>query len=239
MADEQYHEFHLEGKQLVFLFMAAMAVVVVSFLFGVMVGRGVQATDADLAAAAGPLEGSTTAAAPPSGSLDLSAPADEGTTEGTPSADTLTYFERLNSPAPVAETLVREPEPQRAAAPPPPPAPPVPAPEPGSGPQRAPDAPEVAARTSVPPTAAARPAASIGEPAGTGFMVQVMSVTERSDAETVAKRLASKGYPSFVQPTSDGHFRVRVGKYPDRGEAESVARRLEREEKYKEPWVVR
>jgi cell division protein FtsN len=66
-----------------------------------------------------------------------------------------------------------------------------------------------------------------------------MSVTSRAEAETVALRLASKGYPSFVQPTSDGRFRVRVGKYPDRREADVIARRLEREEKVHEPWIDR
>jgi hypothetical protein len=38
MADEQFHEFHLDGKQMVFLFMATTVVAVVIFLCGVMVG---------------------------------------------------------------------------------------------------------------------------------------------------------------------------------------------------------
>src|SRR5689334_11195476 len=43
MADEPFHEFHLDGKQMVFLFMASTVVAVVIFLCGVMVGRGVRA----------------------------------------------------------------------------------------------------------------------------------------------------------------------------------------------------
>src|SRR5690349_22958481 len=43
MSDEQFHEFHLDGKQMVFLFMASTVVAVVIFLCGVMVGRGVRA----------------------------------------------------------------------------------------------------------------------------------------------------------------------------------------------------
>jgi hypothetical protein len=40
--DDGFHEIQLNGKQLVFLFMAATVVSVVIFLCGVLVGRGVQ-----------------------------------------------------------------------------------------------------------------------------------------------------------------------------------------------------
>src|SRR6185503_4550276 len=43
MADEGVHEIQLNGKQLVFMFMAVTVVAVVIFLCGVMVGRGVRA----------------------------------------------------------------------------------------------------------------------------------------------------------------------------------------------------
>src|SRR5688572_25867201 len=52
MTDEQFHEFHLDGKQMVFLFMASTVVAVVIFLCGVMVGRGVRASKAVQAAEA-------------------------------------------------------------------------------------------------------------------------------------------------------------------------------------------
>ena len=41
--DDGFHEIQLNGKQLVFLFMAATVVSVVIFLCGVLVGRGVKA----------------------------------------------------------------------------------------------------------------------------------------------------------------------------------------------------
>ena len=47
MSDEGFHEIQLNGKQLVFLFMAATVVSVVIFLCGVMVGRGVRAQQVD------------------------------------------------------------------------------------------------------------------------------------------------------------------------------------------------
>ena len=43
MSDEGVHEIQLNGKQLVFMFMAVTVVAVVIFLCGVMVGRGVRA----------------------------------------------------------------------------------------------------------------------------------------------------------------------------------------------------
>src|SRR5688500_20144033 len=41
--DDAFHEIQLNGKQLVFMFMAVTVVAVVIFLCGVMVGRGVRA----------------------------------------------------------------------------------------------------------------------------------------------------------------------------------------------------
>jgi cell division septation protein DedD len=79
------------------------------------------------------------------------------------------------------------------------------------------------------------------EPAGNGYVVQVTATRTRTEADAVAKRLSSKGYPTFVMPVGGagaGLFRVRVGKYNDRREAESISRRLEKEEQFK-PWITR
>jgi cell division septation protein DedD len=68
----------------------------------------------------------------------------------------------------------------------------------------------------------------------------VAATKQRSEADSIARRLTGKGYPAFVTTPTSGPtmFRVRVGKYKDRREAETVARRLEREEQFK-PWVTR
>ncbi len=42
MADESFREIQLSGKQLIALFMAAAVVLIVTFLSGVLVGRGVR-----------------------------------------------------------------------------------------------------------------------------------------------------------------------------------------------------
>ena len=64
-ADDGLHEIQLNGKQLVFLFMASTVVAVVIFLCGVMVGRGVRAQrpalEAAVEAATDPTSGATSA----------------------------------------------------------------------------------------------------------------------------------------------------------------------------------
>ena len=248
MADEGYHEFHLEGKQLAFLFMTAAAVVVVSFLVGVMVGRGVQTTRAELSELVAAETVGESAVEAGGRASDPAAP-DLTASAGAARQDEFSYYERLNRSTPPRETLreaapVREPEPvpppnvpaetssRAAATPPSPAAKPVPARVPPARPPAPAPAPEPAARPAAPPSAAS-------EPAGNGFVVQVLFVTTRDQAETARRTLASKGYPAFIQPTPDGRYRVRVGRYPNREEALAVARRLETEEKYNKPWVDR
>jgi cell division septation protein DedD len=232
MADDGIHEIQLNGKQLVFLFMAVTVVAVVIFLCGVMVGRGVR-----VPRAGEPAEVSAAASVDPTAQTQSPTPAPSATapTEGTPPvvAETLTYAERLEDSGPAPERL-RESSDTAPAPTPPPPAPEPPSPSTRNG----------VSRTSAAAAPATEPAASapaMPEPAGSGFVVQVAAVRARAEAETIARRLAAKGYPSFVTTPGTGAanvFRVRVGKYPDRREAETVAGRLEKEEQFK-PWITR
>ena len=71
--------------------------------------------------------------------------------------------------------------------------------------------------------------------------MQVAAVTNRTEADAIAKRLAGKGYPTFVTTPGNGApkmFRVRIGKYPTRREAETIAARLEKEDQFK-PWITK
>jgi len=215
MADEAFHEIQLNGKQLVFLFMAATVVAVVIFLCGVMVGRGVRTQPAGSTADAG-----VEAASDPTANLqaaphyDESAPAATATTsDAAPSGEEqLTYPDRLADPTAPQETLTAE--------------------APKS------DVP-VARKAPVAPEPAAPSATRV--PSGDGFTVQVAAVKARSEADTIAQRLARKGYQSYVIAPAAGApavFRVRVGKYKERKDAESVAGRLAKEEQFK-PWITR
>jgi len=283
MSDEGFHEIQLNGKQLVFLFMAGTVVAVVIFLCGVMVGRGV------------PTGTGSASDAPEQAGLDPTAALQESpaaqTVAGSGNApvtaqETLTYPSLLEDRNPPAETLRPPVEPAAGV---PAPAAVRPAPVPGGPPpsreasadrsqasgQRRINASAAAAKPAVaakpaavapkPATVAPKPAVApapavaptpaaapkpvaaapktppadvaLAEPPGNGFVVQVAAVRQRTEANTIAHRLSTRGYPAFVT-TAGPNFRVRVGKYTDRREAESVAGRLEKEEQFK-PWITR
>jgi cell division septation protein DedD len=257
MTDEGLREFQLNGKQLVFLFMAATVVAVVIFLCGVMVGRGVPAragASADVSEQA-----SLDPTAPPTTPSDqVARPIDTTGRDPVTAGLILTYPGLLSGEgggadtlAPVSEAaaevrdptalspVVEAPRPVAAAKPavvakpeviPSPTRPATPAASPAPAPRTA-DAP----RPSAP--APAGVAGNLAEPEGDGFVVQVAAVRQRTEANSIARRLSGKGYPAFVT-TAGANFRVRVGKYRDRREAETVAKRLEQEERF-EPWVTR
>jgi DedD protein len=220
MSDDQFHEFHLDGKQMVFLFMASTVVAVVIFLCGVMVGRGVRASRVvePVEASAAVDGGDPTAAATRSTELP---PPDPGAASDT--SETLPYPQRLDDPT-ISQEPLRDVAPTIATESP------------------AVAIPEKPAAASRKPALAAAPAApAVNQaPLRGGIVVQVISVLQRSDADAVMNKLTAKGYPSFVSATTEEkpHFRVRVGPYASRKEAEAAARRLERVEKYRKPWVI-
>src|SRR5262245_31794752 len=108
MADEAVHEIHLNGKQLVFLFMAATVVSVVIFLCGVMVGRGVRAHRGEIADAAAATD-------PTADTSPVPAPAGTNESPSPSSQENLSYPERLGAQSAPPETL-KEPAPAEPAA---------------------------------------------------------------------------------------------------------------------------
>ena len=127
--DEGFREIQLNGKQLIFLFMAVTVVLVVTFLFGVLVGRGVreggaapEIASSDIASDPG-LVPASEQAGPPAAAGGAAAPA--------PPAEELSYADRLLRDSAPPETLkpaaqtapapvVQEPVSQKAPVPPPP-----------------------------------------------------------------------------------------------------------------------
>jgi cell division septation protein DedD len=250
----------------VFLFMAATVVAVVIFLCGVMVGRGVPTRTStpinspeqaalDPTASLGLPATQTVATsenAPLTAQETLTYPS--LLEDPNPPVETLAALDDARA-APSASRGAPPPEPPlvttpRAETPRPAVAPPPPTPALAAAPKPVAAAPKPVAAPSKPafattpvPVAGGLQAsgqagdATLNEPAGTGFVVQVAAVRQRAEANTIARRLSGKGYPAFVT-TSGANFRVRVGKFNDRREAESVAGRLEREEQFK-PWITR
>src|SRR4249920_2184739 len=93
--DDGFHEIQLNGKQLVFLFMAVTVVSVVIFLCGVLVGRNVR--ERTVAAADEAARGALVAEATPQPSAPVAPPAGSDPTAAAPppTADDLSYFDRL------------------------------------------------------------------------------------------------------------------------------------------------
>ena len=210
--DDSFREIQLSGKQLVFLFMAVVVILVGTFLMGLLVGRGVLAARG----APGTVAANEATAEPPPPPSSAS----PGTsTSPVTAAEKLSYAERLGSAEPAREQLKNDATPARVDA----------SPTPRS---------EEPASTAAP--VAPAPAAST-EPAGAGFAIQVAALREREEADTIVKRLAGRGYPAYVVTPAKGTpqvFRVRVGKFKERREADTVAARLSKEEQFK-PWIVR
>jgi cell division septation protein DedD len=238
--DDAFHEIQLNGKQLVFLFMAATVVSVVIFLCGVLVGRGVRAEVGAQSAAAALDEEPTASAIEP-------APA----TPGTPMS---TAAPRVPSEAPAPEPSGSvpsddlrpdtAPRPEAGAASAPArreraedsPSVPPPAPAPAETRLEAPPQP---APKPVPTTAAVAPRPATA--AGQGWVVQVAALNERGEADVIAKRLIAKGYDAFVVTPTSGNpavYRVRVGTFGTKREADAVGAKLKKEEKV-DPWVTR
>jgi cell division septation protein DedD len=239
MADEELHEIQLNGKQLVFLFMAGTVAAVVIFLCGLMVGRNLRSPRLEAAAVS-----ADTAVSDPTRAIDLPPPSGSTTESGTPATanEDLSYTERLEAPKPVEEHLRDEDRPLTDPTRPPAPAKPeVKAP---SAPAAAPKTP-AAAPPARQPASSTRPAAAVpakhtAEPADNGWAVQVQAVTAKSEADAIAKRLVAKGYPAFVMPTSTTpvRYRIRVGKYPNKRDADAIGAKLKKEEQFN-PWVTR
>jgi len=204
--DDYYYEIQLTNKQLVFYFLAGATGLVLSFLAGVMVGRGVDQT----------------ASASESAQIVRALPEDRIVTEepptatkaAPPAAEDLTYAQRLDSdkvddtlasgpaatagkPAAVTPgTVASKPPATAPAAKPAPPstlAPVKATPEPSLAPKPPVTTPEVAA---PPPTAASKP--GTGKPAGGAFTIQVGAFKDQGAAAGLAARLRASNLPVSV-----------------------------------------
>lgn len=233
MPDDGFHEIQLNGKQLVFLFMAATVVSVVIFLCGVLVGRGVRAERVaqsvdSTTATIEPTPQAAPAAATPAGSDPTAAAAPP------PTVDDLSYFNRLEKQMQPAEQLKSAPAEPKPSATARPAVSDVKQPAPAGPP---PVAKETAKPIPAPPALPGPPAT----PASDGYVIQVAAMPEHGVADAMAKRLSNKGYSAFVM-TADGTrptmYRVRIGRFKTKREAETIAAKLQKEEQFK-PWITR
>jgi cell division septation protein DedD len=266
--DDGFHEIQLNGKQLVFLFMAATVVSVVIFLCGVLVGRGVRtertvAQSAALNEAPAPDVLPSEVASAPSVQAGADpriaappAPVDEKSTtvsedirpDSAKAADAAREAAERTAPAPSAAQPEKADKPaksekvarsDRVAKVEKAPEKPAPTPKPIPEPTAAASSPKESAPVS-PPIAAPVPTSAAATP-GDGYAVQVAAVNVRIDADAIAKRFSTKGYTAYVEVPPNGTgtvFRVRIGTFKTKREAETIAAKLQKEEQIK-PWVTR
>jgi cell division septation protein DedD len=214
MSDEQFHEFHLDGKQMVFLFMASTVVAVVIFLCGVMVGRGVRANKGvdTVEAANGAFSGGA-ALAPADETTDSRSEAASADSKSDAAAATVDAVPSGEVPAPVEDVAPssRVDEPARAPV-------------------------KAATKEQPAPPASSTSETEFREPSGRGFIVQAMTVTKHADALAEMKALKAKGYDPFLSQNGKT-IRIRVGKFKTQKEAVAVRDRLKKIPRYHDAWI--
>jgi len=242
--DDYYYEIQLSNKQLVFYFMAGATGLILSFLAGVMVGRGVDANAGEVQAArAVPVQEEKVVAEEPP--------------KPAPAAEDLTYAQRLeadkqedtlekarpasgSSAKSLGTAKPASAKPALGVAPPalhpatagtnaPKPTATTPAPKPASP-----------SATSAAAPAKPGPAPKTGAPAGGAFTIQVGAFKDKASADSVVSRLKGKGFAAYVVSpgAAEGLFNVRVGSFAGRADAEHVQARLRDQEKFK-PFIVK
>ncbi len=257
--DDYFYEIQLTNKQLVFYFMAGATGLILSFLAGVMVGRGVDSAVAEAQPAKPPsreerivAEETPRPAAPASAEelnyakrLESDKPDDTLEKAATPkstvekaaekSAEKNASSGRPDKPGKTAKAEAASKAKDKgdaketAAAAAKEPAPVKPAPNP-----------EVASKEPPKPTKDAAAVKDAPAPRGS-FTIQVGAFKEKSAADSVASRLKGKGFAAYVvspEGAEGGLFNVRVGSYSSKADAERTETRLRDEEKFK-PFIVK
>jgi cell division septation protein DedD len=244
--DEYYYEIQLTNKQLVFYFLAGATALVLSFLAGIMVGRGVDARSGD----ARTVVREETVAPVTDDALARKSP---------PAVEAYSYPQRLTGenagesldnvgPAGAARPTRATPTPTRIAAAV------TPSPANATGPRAAAATPLVRSAATPQRVASATPSRPGARPsptprvsatvrtAETGLLsLQVGAFKDRASADAVTTQLRRKGYAAHVispEGARGGLFNVRVGPYKTRSEAERIRTRLEQQEKFK-PFIVK
>ena len=224
--DDYYYEIQLSNKQLVFYFMAGATGLILSFLAGVMVGRGVDASAGDVQAA-------RTVPVQEEKIIAEEAPS----RPAPPPADDLTYAQRLEGEK--QEDALEKPKAASGSAVKP--AAPKPAIASPAVKVAAAPTPKQTASVPAPPTATAKPVTApkaLAPGAGT-FTIQVGAFKDRATADSVVSSLKAKGFAAYVVSpgAAEGLFNVRVGSYMERVDAEQVQVRL-RDANFK-PFIVK
>jgi len=202
----------MEKKQALVLLVLVLAVSLVSFTLGVMVGRG--ASGSEVAAA----PASSSPRIPVAGTVSEKQPPASGSEK---SAEKLTFYDSLpkGEPSPLGSGINLDPEEKKPA-------------------ERKAVEPKPKAAAAEPEKVVAAPVPAQKPPAASAdgaYVVQVASFRGADDAAKLSGRLSDKSYASFVE-TADLKekgvwHRVFVGPFKTSAAAEKIVARLQAEEK--------
>jgi cell division septation protein DedD len=230
--DEYYYEIQLTNKQLVFYFMAGASGLVLSFLAGIMVGRGVDASPEVQAAPRPAIQDTIVEEAPPKAAPTTSLSYSENLESDRPNDTTLDRgAAKTNAPAASAVRTAEVKPPAPTAV--------LPPTTTRRGPEAA--APTTAPLAPAPAPIRTAPTATLAPDSSGAFTIQVGAFKERDAAESIVGKLKKKGFSAYVvtpKGAEGGLFNVRVGSFAARPEAEKVQERLRVEEKYL-PFIVK
>ncbi|BCR04088.1 hypothetical protein DESUT3_11570 [Desulfuromonas versatilis] len=224
-------ERRMEKKQALVLLFLVLGVSLVSFVLGVMVGRGGSDQPAPVAVAEERKPVPIAAEPPPAPPADPATPPAEAAAAAeapAPAAEkgALTFFDTLpkGEQTPLGSGINRPPETKPAEEAPA-------AAATGSQPAKAETRPAPAVVETPSAPAAAMPAAS----AQGAYVVQVASFKDAADAQGLSGKLVAKGYQAFTQQADLGDkgvwHRVMVGPFADSQAAGQVVDRLKAQEK--------
>jgi len=248
MSDQGFHEIQLTGKQLVFLFMAAVVLAVSIFLLGVSVGRGVRSSAATAGDLGAPSDTTASASAPASTSVTAADLDYRQKLQSTPSAGAAAAGAVIGAAAGATAAASGATKPVE----PPQPPPELPAdagkkgdlsamagdpnaakatPTPKSTPAPAKPTP-TPTKPSATPTPTPAPAASTSKQAAPaaepGWIVQLNAFGTKGAADSFIKELKGKGYTAYSVQTAT-LFKVRVGPFSNRADADKMANRLKKD----------
>ena len=241
MSDQGFHEIQLTGKQLVFLFMAAVVLAVSIFLLGVSVGRGVRSSAATAADLGAPSDTTASAATPPATPVKSTDLDYRQKLQSTPSTGAAAGGAVIGAAAGAAAAPASG---ETKPVEPPQPPPELPAdsgkkndlsamaadpnaakatPTPKSTP-----APVKPTPTPAKPAAAASTTSKSATPAAAGWFVQLNAFKTQGAADSFIRELKGKGYTaSSIQSAT--LFKVHLGPFTDRSDADKMASRLRKD----------
>jgi DedD protein len=246
--EPSYYEIALTNRQVVVAFVILLVCLLSAFFSGVWIGREstVRAQD-QMARNAPPPETEPKKEGQNLENLEFfdskenkAGKKGKGATDEAPSQAT----PKPAPPVPEPEPPAPEPSPVKAA-PVPAPAPPVPVPTPvpdrkGKGRKgAATPAPAATVADSAPVRPVKPSEAEPAVPKG-AVVIQVFSSQDRTQADSIRKKLAKDGQKSFLSPVDvAGHtmYRVRIGPFASRSEAQKVAVKVQKVFKY-DTWVT-